>query len=625
MRSLVTLAVLAIAGSGAAQGAPAECALPATRIHSVQGAGLLSPLVGETVTIQGVVVADFQAADGDRPFGFSLGGFFVQERDATADDDARTSEGIFVADRQPRAVDVAVGDLLRVTGRVQEAGELTRLEGARDVTVCDAGVPLPTPTVVTLPVAGVADLEALEGMRVVLPQELVISEYFNFDRFGEIVLAVPQPGMERPYQPTHYLDPDDPEFVAHVDRLARSRITLDDGRSFQNPDPARHPNGRAFDLDNLFRGGDRVRNVVGVMDHAFGLYRIQPTGPAEHIVANPRPARPADVGGDVKVAVFNVLNYFETLTSGGSFCGPAGRDECRGADDEVELRRQRDKLVAAITVSGADVVALLEIENDSDQGALRDLVSALNADDPGAFAYVDSGPMGPDTIRVALIYKPAAVRTSGAHAVLAGEFLDPNATGRARNRPALAQTFTAPDGSGAFTAVVSHFKSKGEACLVSGDDDPRQGNCNRTRALAAELLVAWVAQDPTGSGSADALLLGDFNGYAREDPIRVLRAGPDGVNGTADDLTDLLAAFEGEEAYTFVFDGQYGYLDYAFASPSLMGRVTNATAWHINADESDLIDYDTTFKLANQDALYAPDPYRSSDHDPVIVGILMPR
>jgi hypothetical protein len=70
-----------------------------------------------------------------------------------------------------------------------------------------------------------------------------------------------------------------------------------------------------------------------------------------------------------------------------------------------------------------------------------------------------------------------------------------------------------------------------------------------------------------------------------------------------------------------VFDGQSGYLDHSLANPSLAAQVTGAADWHINADEPDLLDYDTSFKPAAQDALYEPNAYRSSDHDPVIVGL----
>ena len=117
------------------------------------------------------------------------------------------------------------------------------------------------------------------------------------------------------------------------------------------------------------------------------------------------------------------------------------------------------------------------------------------------------------------------------------------------------------------------------------------------------------------------MIIGDLNSYDKEDPIDAIVAGSDDTVGTADDYTDLVRSFQGEDAYSYVFDGQIGYLDHALASADLVGQVTGTTVWHINADEADLIDYDTSFKQPAQDAIYAPDPYRSSDHDPVVVGL----
>jgi predicted extracellular nuclease len=597
-------------GDGGDDTDPATCEEPAelTPVSAVQGPGEATPLGGSVVTIEGVVVGDFQDLpdeEGD-VFGTDLGGFFVQEEAEDQDGDAATSEGVYVFGA---AVDVVVGDRVRVTGRAGEFHGLTQLSSVSSVVVCGAGVELPAAASVELPVESLDDLEALEGMRVTFPQELYVAEYFDFDRFGEVVLSAPVDGG-RPRQPTALLGPDDPAIAGLRDLIARSRIVLDDGRGRQNPDPARHPNGAVFDLGNLFRGGDTLQGVTGVLDFAFGLYRVQPTQGAVHAAANPRPEAPDPVGGSVRAAAFNVLNYFEDF---GSVCGPDGDEDCRGADDPEEFERQRAKIVAALTALDADVVGLIEIENDRDQGALEDLVGALDAAaGAGTYAYVDAGgPVGTDVIRVALVYRPAALTPVGAPAVLDDPaFLDPNDTGEDRNRAALAQTFEDAAG-GRFTVVVDHLKSKGDGC-GPGDDDPVQGSCSVTRLLGALALLEWLGTDPTGSGDPDFLLLGDLNSYAAEDPIAAL---------TAAGYVDLLREHIGEGAYTYVFDGQLGYLDHALASASLAPQVTGTTAWHINADEVDLIDYDTTFKLPNQDALYAPDPYRSSDHDPVIVGL----
>jgi predicted extracellular nuclease len=164
--------------------------------------------------------------------------------------------------------------------------------------------------------------------------------------------------------------------------------------------------------------------------------------------------------------------------------------------------------------------------------------------------------------------------------------------------------------------VVNHLKSKGSGC-GAGDDDPQQGNCNATRVRAAQELAGWLAGDPTGVQDPDVLIMGDLNAYAKEDPIEEIRdAG----------YTDLVRRFEGIGAYSYVFDGQWGYLDHALASQSLKEQVTGTTTWHINADEPPVLDYNTDFKSADQvDGLYAPTPYRSSDHDPVLVGLRLDR
>ena len=178
-----------------------------------------------------------------------------------------------------------------------------------------------------------------------------------------------------------------------------------------------------------------------------------------------------------------------------------------------------------------------------------------------------------------------------------------------KNRPALAQSFIDNTTGGIVTVAVNHLKSKGSACDDVGDPDlgDGSGNCNLTRKAAAEALVDWLATDPTGSGSGNFLIIGDLNSYDKEDPIDAILAGADDTPSTADDYTDLIFKYQGENAYSYVFDGQIGYLDHALASSSLTPKTTGTTIWHINADEPDLIDYDMTFKLPAQDALYAPD------------------
>jgi predicted extracellular nuclease len=589
-----------------------DCGDPATLISAVQGEGLVSPLVGTQVVIEGIVVGDFQWGGSDNG---DLGGFFVQEEDADADGNPLTSEGVLVFD-SGFGVDVAVGDRVRVNGVVSEFFDKTEIGSVSDVLICDSGNSV-TPAGVTLPVGSVDDLEAYEGMAVVFSQPLYISEFFNFDRYGEIVLTT-----NRQFQPTAIHEPGSPEAAQLAQENLLSRIRLDDGRTSQNPDPALHPNGGNFNLSNLFRGGDELENVTGVLDYDFGLYRIQPTQGADYAAANPRSVAPEEVGGSLKVAAFNVLNYFTTIDNNGPICGPLQDQGCRGADTPEEFTRQRDKIITALAAMDADVVGLIEIENYPGDVPTADLVSGLNAVmGAGTYDYIATGAIGTDAIRQAFIYKPATVSALGDFAVLDDpSFTDPLGYGEQKSRPALAQTLMDKSTCGVFTVVVNHLKSKGSAC-GPGDDDPEQGNCNLTRTLGAQALVDWLATHPTGSGDSDFLIIGDLNAYDKEDPIDAVKAGPDDVPATDDDYSDLIYHFQGEYAYSYVFDGQLGYLDHALANASLQEKVIGTTVWHINADEPDLIDYDMTYKQDAQDAIYAPDAYRSSDHDPVIVGI----
>ncbi len=582
---------------------PAEvCGDPYTNIYDIQGNVLISPLVRTEIATEGIVVGDFLVGGKD--------GYYIQ--DAIGDGDPNTSDGIFIY--QPGAT-ISTGDHVLVRGTVSEYYDLTQVSNISQVLVCESGLSI-EPTEISLPVDEVSDFEKYEGMLVKFPKELVISEYFNFDRYGEIVLTT-----ERYLTPTAEFEPGSPEYQAAVNTYERNRIMLDDGRTSQNPDPAIHPNWYIFNMDNLFRGGDQLKNVTGIMDYAHNEYRIHPTQGADYTNTNPRPMNPDDVGGDIKVASFNVLNYFTTIDTGALICGPLKNMECRGADTEDEFNRQRGKIISAISTMDADIVGLMEIENyfvdEEDENSVdvpvEDLVAGLNTYiGVETYSYINTGHIGTDAIKVAIIYKLDTVTPFGNYAILDSSvdlrFLDEY------NRPTLAQSFMDNTNGGVFTVAVNHLKSKGSDCNDIGDIDTGDGagNCNLTRLYAAQALVDWLASDPTGSGSNNYLIIGDLNSYDKEDPIDAILSGG---------YTDLIYYYLGENAYTYVFDGQIGYLDHALANSDLFPMVTGTTVWHINADEPDLIDYDTSFKLDAQDALYASDPFRSSDHDPVIVGL----
>jgi len=324
---------------------PESCGDDYTPIYEIQGTGETSPLAGTILATEGVVVGDFQVG--------GKAGYYIQEPDG--DGDPATSDGIFVYNT---ATAVNVGDRVRVRGKAVEYFGITEISPVDQVWICSTGHTI-EPTEVTLPVEAVTDFEKYESMLVTFPQSLIISEYFNFDRYGEIVLT-----SERHMTPTAFVEPG-PDAVAAAEAYLLDRITLDDGRTNQNPDPAIHPNGEIFDMDNLFRGGGTVTGATGILDYYQSLYRLQPTLGAAYEDVNPRTEAPEIIESDLKVTSFNVLNYFVTLDLGPDICGPSGTLECRGADTAEEFERQKAKIVAAMVAIDSDIYGLMEIENDS--------------------------------------------------------------------------------------------------------------------------------------------------------------------------------------------------------------------------------------------------------------------
>jgi predicted extracellular nuclease len=320
----------------------------------------------------------------------------------------------------------------------------------------------------------------------------------------------------------------------------------------------------------------------------------------------------------LKIASFNVLNYFTTIDS-------------RGANSISELDRQRAKIATAICAMDADIVGLIEIENNGSV-AISDLLNGDNGINAncGPYEYIDTGVIGTDEITVAFIYDAATVTPVGDEAILDSS-VDPRFLDQ-KNRPALAQTFEDSLSGGKVTVVVNHLKSKGSSCDDVGDPDLNDGqaNCNITRTNAALAMVDWLATDPTGSGDPDFLIIGDLNSYRMEDPIDALKQGSDDTPGTPDDYSDLLDMFVGASVYSYLFDGQLGYLDHALANNALLTQVTGVTAWNINSDEIPVFDYnddiqdpgEASFQRESSSLpIYQPNELRSSDHDPVIVGL----
>lgn len=570
------------AGQSAEDSAPTN-----VTIMEVQGRGDGSPLEGLRVQTRGVVSAVFAGPD-------ALGGFFVQ--DATGDSDAATSDGLFVRwDGSPPSL----GEIVAIVGTVIEADGQTRLDAVAPWRTVGRGAVAPTPLV--LPLRSAAVLEALEGMLVEVTQPLVVTGSEELAPFGRLTLSA----GSRLFAPTNRLDPnDDPPsgvtfsgrahvgaIAAEAARQALSTLVLDDASQVVFP-----PRVPALSSEGTRRLGDRIDRIIAVVDEGRGGRRLQPVESVRFDVTNPRPVTPPVVRGDLTVASFNVLNLFTTL----------GR---RGADTAIELERQLAKTVAALVAIDADIVGLIEIENNGDDGAsaLGTLVAALNraAGQPmyAAIRTPTTG-AGTDEIRVALIYKPSRVRAEG------------EALGGARpvfERQPLAQTFRHEASGARFSVVLAHLKSKsGTGAGADADQQDGQGAFNAARVEQARALSELVVRVVAERGTRHVVVLGDLNAYFEEDPLDVLRSV--GLLDVAPTATD--------DRYSYVFAGRAGALDHALVSPSLAPSVSDAAIWHINADEPEMLDYNLENRGPNRSPdFYAPTPYRSSDHDPLILGL----
>jgi len=543
--------------------APADAApMPIGQLHAAPA--------GQAVNVAGRVTARFE----------DLGGWFLQD---AGDGDARTPDAVFV-----RAVDgepaPEVGAHVRVRGVAARTDGLTELAPQR-VELLSTPAPAIAPLLLDAPPA---DWSALAGTWVRIEAPLTLTGQHERGRRG--TLAASFDG--RLFTPTEIARPGADAARVASDN-ARRRVLLDDRREDAPVD------GQLWYLPETaqaLRSGSVLTGVEGVVDHRHGAWRLQLTAPVQPQPAS-RPPAPV-VGGDVRIAAFNLQNLFNGDGRGGGFPTP------RGVRTPEELTRQIEGLVATIAALDVDVAALMELENDGYDAysSIAQLVDALNAEGPAHdWRFVDAvdGP-GTNAIRVGLIYRGTRVRPKGRPATLdGGPFAE-------LSRVPLAQAFVPLRGGRAngldFSVVAVHFKSKGCGDAEGMNLDQRDGQAcwNATRVDAAQRLRDWLATAPTGTGDRVAVV-GDFNAYAMEDPVRVF---------TDAGWRDPFAGGDGDAHYSFVFDGQAGRLDHLLLGPSLAARVAGAAKWHSNADEP----VDTREREA-------AGPWRSSDHDPLVVGL----
>ncbi len=540
--------------------AAAACGEPGASIHELKGYSGEPADPGTAVEVEGVISGAFHGGD-------ALKGFYLQQT-ARPDGDGLPA-GLFVyapaLDRAARDR-AAAGHHVRVKARVSEFRGQLQLSRVSRINLCgEPGLPEAQP--LSLPPEDADTLARMEGLKVVLPQTLTVTGNDQLVRYGTLDLAADG----RLFRPTNFVDHDSA-------RNHGRRLILDDGsyRSFPESVPY-------LDEHGTRRTGSTLDGLTGVLAWAFDDYRLHPTRPPQFVDANPRPSPPEAVSDGIRVAAFNVQNYFITL----------GR---RGAATRAELQRQRERLVAALHAVDADVVGLMEMENDP--AAVADLLEHLNDGRPVDRHYRHlRGPAstGTDEIKVSLVYRPARVRSLGP---LLRDGAEPHL-----RPPAVARLAPVDGGEDAAFAVATvHFKSK-TRCPSQGDVDRGQGCWNQLRVAQAAALLEFMQQleEP-------GLVIGDINAYGAEDPVRVF---------TDHGFSDLLADHVPRaQRYTYVFRGESGYLDYLLAASPLAGEDVAPGIWHVNADEPRFLGYDGRYPSAADGT-----PYRSSDHDPLWVDL----
>lgn len=598
------------------------CADAATLISTIQGSGDASEEVGNGHIVEAIVT------------GMGAGGFFLQEETADSDGDDATSEGIFVSG----STTIAVGNVARLYGEVVENYGMTTLNLDSDVTALDCGASDDV-LMTTIDMPFDYSLEPFEGMLASVVDATVTSTN-DLWRYGEIQVS---DGVKR--QPSDVAAPLSDAYVEAVAASEASLLKIEDNSSSTYPDAINY--FPTFSYANAIRIGDTV-SASGPLNYSFGAFRINPTDVIT--VTSTREANPVVTEGNLSIATFNVLNYFNgEVDANGDVTYDF--DLNRGAENETEFALQEARIVEAIVGLNADVVGLMEIENDGfgDDSAIVSLVAAVNAElaDTEQYSFIstaDSTAIGTDAITVGLLYRASIVTPEGDAQVVDMPIQQIDEDSVAQMRPSLIQSFAHVESEKTFAVAVNHFKSKGSQC---GEDiaeevsetDAIQGSCNALRVSAAITLGEALSDD---SLPERILVLGDLNSYSAEDPVAVLTdytaetqgytvmtAANTGMDdGASVEVTanygyvNLAEEFDAE-GYSYWFYGteQVGSLDHVLASEAMLADAVDGAHWSINSPEVYQFQYDQALSYYPDEDGYAftdVGPFRSSDHDPFI-------
>lgn len=561
-------------------------------------------LIGEWVIIEGIVTSEKLK---------TYDGFWLQQEKVSSDQ-RDVSSGIFVY--HPRSsykkLSITVGQHIRLLAQVADYHGLTELKYVKALALCANDLALPEASLITLPLTSLSELSALEGMRVSvksnLKKELVISDLFGagygLGNYGQFAIS-----SQLHFQPTELFRAAEIQ-SRNINILDKKLdyLLVDDGYSLRFPQFIPFPNSKGFSADNPLRIGDQISQVSAILHRYDNYYILIPEGTVSEVRINTRPRPKQAMVSDqanIVISSINVENYFNGNPK--SFNNrDVGFPTSRGAKTYLQFVLQTQKLVAAMLIIDADVIALMELENDGyeEHSAIADLTRALNKKMPidQQYRYVipKQEQLGKDEISVGILYRSDKVTVGeGVHVLKYSKQV------KYPTRPSLLQKFIVEDQM--FYLAVSHFKSKGRPC----DSKPKkqnavQGNCNAVRKQTARVLSNYI--DRVIKPVTPVLIVGDLNSYSQEDPLLVLEeTGYTNINSIP--RFNLRAG----PMFSYSFQGYVGNLDHALANGAMLPLVRSIDSWSINASEDVLLRYDSQYAK--------PDAYRSSDHDPLVIGI----
>lgn len=556
--------------------------LQSVSIMQIQGKEQFSPLKLKFVEATGVVTLINAKKDG----------FWMQ--DPKGDGDPATSDGIYVTGI-PGVVTPAVGDLVKILGRVEEeqkGNELprTRLYAVQSPEVLSRGNPLPAPVALTkLPDVSIAEgaafWEALEGMRVSVENAPVLSPTNRFREFNVLAPGNAVAGSG---------------FYPKSGRLLVRSL----GGDKVDYNPERIMIGDAtLAKPFLVSAGDHLDSLVGVVDYTFNYYKVQPDPESVKLQTHEVPKTPVSVrtgpAGNFVITTYNLWDYFDSI--------PKGKNEPYiYKPEQVELRINKMAQSFIQELKLPQIVAVNEVEGT----AMDKLVERINSLAGTQYKAAWQETSDWRGLSMGFIYDSARVKLQSVSQIsssnVTGSFGQKSAIG---NREPLVGVFEVGAGLPPLTVIANKIKTKRmEDGPYSLEPPFRFTEIQRKAQMRVirQYLDDLFAKDPNAYVAVTGDL-GDYDfsepGEGEDYPLAILK----GMKPGEVPLTNLSAREEEGERYDYIFQGGGVMVSHTLVSPALLKAFVAADVLHCNTAYPDQLKFDgsTWIKASDRDPLEA--------------------